>query len=189
MYQNKLHQNSSAILAVLLTHAYTLMSTSQRKSSSAKSIHQWLSEPTAHSPIQQAHRLISLEKDWLRAVQLSLGSVAAAQAKVQAGRIARLEGGELLVLVSSSAARAKLKMLTPVLVSALRQQGWQVNAIRTQVQETDVVQVATSIPAPTRRVPQSAISTIEDVATAMAHSGIRQALKQLAKSSKPGSES
>jgi hypothetical protein len=159
------------------------MSPFARQSSLAKNINQWLVESTALSPVAQAHRLIQLEKDWLAVLKTSLGPLTHARLQRQAGRIAGLQNGELIVLVDSSATRSKLKLLSIDLAAALRARGWQVSAIRTQVQESVVSVEATSVPND-RKLPEHAAQLIDESANSIGNVKLRQALKRFATAKK-----
>lgn len=158
------------------------MSAFSRKSSSVKSVGQWLGEATALSPIQQARRLIQLEQDWLLAVKSALGLQASGKQPKFAGHIAGLHNGELIVLVDSSATRAKLKLLAPELADALQARGWQVSAIRTQVQQSTLNAQATSVPRP-RHISAQSAQQIRSAANSLTNMKLQQALKRLAYSS------
>lgn len=164
------------------------MSAFSRKSSSVKSVGQWLGEAAALSPVQQARRLIQLEQDWLLAVQNSLGSQATDKRLKFAGHVAGLHNGELIVLVDSSATRAKLKLLAPELANALQTRGWQVSAIRTQVQESAPSHQATSVPN-RRRISDQAAEEIRSSADRVTNMKLQQALKRLAHSGAKSSKS
>jgi hypothetical protein len=53
---------------------------------------------------------------------------------VQASQIANFRDGVVIVMADNSAAAAKLKQLTARLTALFQEKGWQINAIKVQVQ-------------------------------------------------------
>ena len=52
----------------------------------------------------------------------------------EAAQLANFREGTIIVMAENSAVAAKLKQLTPRLTTLFREKGWQVNAIRIQLQ-------------------------------------------------------
>jgi hypothetical protein len=154
------------------------------KSSSSKSIQQWLESPNAHSSIKHARQLLLLEQDWQQALlnalstrQAGLGSTQ--KQLIQHTRVASLTKDELVVLVQSAAIRTKLQLNAFELIAYLQTRGWQISAVRFQVQE--YAAVVERYHSRTKRV-----MTLEDAqhlqqaSATIRHTGIEQALKRLA---------
>lgn len=72
--------------------------------------------------------LVRESNDRLRAIESLLP--AALRPAVQAGPI---EGESWCLLIHGSAAAAKIRQLTPLILASLRDRGWQVNAIRLKI--------------------------------------------------------
>jgi hypothetical protein len=161
---------------------------SKQKSSPAKSIQQWLESPNAHSTIKHAHQLLALEQDWQQAAANAvstrpLSGAAPHKLPTVHSHIATMNNGELVVLVQSAATRAKLQLNSPELLTSLQAKGWQINAIRYQVQATNSAPAAQ--PARAGRVLTATDAThLAQSSTQVHHPGLGQALRRLASRAK-----
>jgi hypothetical protein len=159
------------------------------KSSPAQSIQHWLESPNAHSSIKHARQLMALEQDWQQAAANALsmrpGALRLGQpARPLPSRVATVNNGELVVLVQSAATRAKLQFNSPSLLAALQAKGWQINAVRYQVQAT------AALPAPARTFAVRTLTAVDadhlmQTSARIQHPGIGHALKRLASRAKP----
>jgi hypothetical protein len=156
----------------------TIKSASDKESSKAKGINEWLASPNAPFSIRHAQLLLLLEKDWQQAIT-SAPNLPPAQVRALAqSRIAGLTHDELVVTVATAAVRAKLDMLAPTLLAGLISRGWQVSRIRVRVQELADRQHEPAR-GNKRLISRETAQEIAQAAQKTHHIGIKQALKRL----------
>ena len=93
-------------------------------------------------------------------------------------RVAGFRAGALVLWADNAAVAAKLKQLTPRLMTALNQQANEVTSIRVQVQPAQATQRRGKNPAG-RELPRRAVEAFEQLSTGMAESALKHAVETL----------
>ncbi len=122
--------------------------------------------PAVQSLVKQALRLIEMQQVFTEIAPKPLA---------QSGRVGRLTHGSLLLFADNGSAAAKLRQLTPSLLVKFQKRGYEVTAIRVEVQPPPY-------PAPHRkkiRLSGTAASHLQELAARLPESPLRAALESL----------
>jgi hypothetical protein len=128
----------------------------------------WLrTEPAFAALGEQAARMAALERD----LRSALPGIALT--------VVSFERSQLVVGAAHAAVAAKVRQIEPSLIAALRQRGWQVDAIRFKPHWRPP---AVPIVRPVKAAPgENAVAQVAALALQIRHSGLSEALSRLAR--------
>jgi hypothetical protein len=128
----------------------------------------WLrTEPAFAALGEQAARMAALERD----LRSALPGIALT--------VVSFERSQLVVGAAHAAVAAKVRQIEPSLIAALRQRGWQVDAIRFKPHWRPP---AAAIVRPVKAAPgESAVAQVAALARQIRHTGLSEALSRLAR--------